>query len=1693
MVRSRLNSGSSLARWSLGLLAAVLALATVARAEPPGVRLNAGARVRSVETQDGKVVRVVLTRGAAEGLAMGMDDLELSPMRVAPGAKTSVVDFSVRLARGRVVAVTDRKATLELRGVAGDIEVDNYVGYVLHVPHSLAGSDLVRITALDVGLRRLGSEEPIVSLAALLARPTAATLDAAVAALVAEIHAQAAMARTVRTERIEGGRFHGLNLGEAFERTTASDVLDFITFVAEFPGKYIGHTWKLVEVYGTWLINESPSGGRSKELSRLAPKMREAALMARSGQFAKAEAIYRWVIGEMLDHPDAAARLAEIGKIETQRRRLQSDPDDTTTRWKLFRALYDMEANELAAAELERLKPTGYEAAQVARYDAYLAVRAGRFDEAVAKLSALSARSPDDSSLRGWLTFAKGQQRLQSGTSAAETELELAALFEGLDDDDAALSRYHRALDAGSTPEHFRAARAGQERVTRRKQLRGILEFTRGSIRDHNLEDADRRVSTLFEEMRALGDTRWMSQTAKELAAIARDVNEEELAIRLMRGRVEMVPGDADAHAELAWALYVFQRYAEADQATDAGLRAAPDDGWLRLIRGYLRLVAGDVAAAERDATLAAADPNYAWPHLLLARTAAARGKWDLAVTEAERALKLKDDVFEIRSGYAAAQRGRDAMAALKKKPRSPRSELALARSLCELGVVAPAKKVIAKIRDADARRDALWALADASHASVPLAARLAAGRAAAPTQPKRLRRLAILEAQSALAALGEGAPDRADKRLALARALLVDDQLERARAALAPLLKGTPTAAAGDLAESMRRSAEAAQELINAIEAAKRRELETEERLARKALATYQSLGVPQKVALAHRVIGGAVATLGRTEEGEKILAEAVRLSLADGDLVEATWARRQWASVRTILGDLSANAEAIKTQIAVCEAADDERCLQAALDARSHLAAEEGRLADAVSVAREAVRVAARTGDGGLSRTTRFRLADALYTSSRFGESQPIAAALLKESREAFDTDNERYSLLVLGAIAMKQGEGEAARARFTEVYQLGERSGETGWRALARKLEGQAWLAADGKPAEAVPLLEQSAALYASLDDDVGEADALGLLAAARGELGDSAKAREALKRATELARRFGREPLVAALLAELARIELSEDAVDTARKAAEEAVKIASATDDDELGWKAWHVLARVRDKGGETEAAGKAFDEAVTRLGKAVVATGDEGSKAGYLSYGRAREVYRDAIQHFLDAGQPRRAMELLELSRDAQLRELMDPSRIDAQDADLGAGLTRYESARHRASAARSRLDQTLSRPAEERSGQLVDELTRQVAATRGELNQVVVELRVSNRVLFMALGVDPQNLVQRRTALPEGAVLLQYFVSDAALHVFVISPTEAEPAVFRVDVPAAKLDAAVQAYRAAVLTEPARVDVLSRQLYAWLLRPLEAKLDQAKTVVVMPFGSLYYLPFHALLTSPEGAPRRYAIERWRIAYETSTTVEQLLAPPGAVAPGRLLAFANPDGSLPGARSEVEAIVRNGFPDGHVLFGAQATRAEFQALASQYRIVHFATHGVLDADPLRTRLVMAGEPLTVHDIAGTAGMAGRNDLVVLSACQTAMEAGRTTGDELVSLAFAFAMAGAPTLVASLWDVDDESTALLMERLYRALAKPDTDKLDALRQAQIQVLRTERNGERPFEEPAFWAAFQLMGDYRRSAL
>jgi CHAT domain-containing protein len=175
----------------------------------------------------------------------------------------------------------------------------------------------------------------------------------------------------------------------------------------------------------------------------------------------------------------------------------------------------------------------------------------------------------------------------------------------------------------------------------------------------------------------------------------------------------------------------------------------------------------------------------------------------------------------------------------------------------------------------------------------------------------------------------------------------------------------------------------------------------------------------------------------------------------------------------------------------------------------------------------------------------------------------------------------------------------------------------------------------------------------------------------------------------------------------------------------------------------------------------------------------------------------------------------------------------------------------------------------------------------------------------------------------------------------------------------------------------------------------------------------------------------------------------------------------RVLAFGNPDlgdsdKNLEFAEVEVTEI-KNIYPRSEVFVEQEATEDRSKELSPTHNIVHFATHAELrEDDPLSSAILLAkgrkeDGRLEAREIFG---MNLKASLVVLSGCDTAL--GKlSTGDELVGLTRAFIYAGAPSVLASLWKIDDSSTAQLMSSFYNNLKT--MTKVEALRQAQLQLI------------------------------
>ena len=246
------------------------------------------------------------------------------------------------------------------------------------------------------------------------------------------------------------------------------------------------------------------------------------------------------------------------------------------------------------------------------------------------------------------------------------------------------------------------------------------------------------------------------------------------------------------------------------------------------------------------------------------------------------------------------------------------------------------------------------------------------------------------------------------------------------------------------------------------------------------------------------------------------------------------------------------------------------------------------------------------------------------------------------------------------------------------------------------------------------------------------------------------------------------------------------------------------------------------------------------------------------------------------------------------------------------------------------------------------------------------------------------------------------------------------------------------------------------------------MLRPVEGRLG-ARRLALVPHRALHYVPFHALFDGTG-----YVIERREVCYAPSASVLRHCFAHPLRPRRRVVLLGVPDAQTPRVRDEVAALSPL-FPEAVALLDERATLAALRALAPTADVLHLACHGQFRPDnPLFSSVRLADGWLTVRD---AYGLDLNCSLVALSACETGMSI-VAPGDELIGLARGFFSAGAPSLLVSLWTVDDEATATLMGSFYTRLRAGDGPAA-ALRYAQRQVLEHHSH-------PYFWSPFVLLG-------
>jgi CHAT domain-containing protein/tetratricopeptide (TPR) repeat protein len=839
----------------------------------------------------------------------------------------------------------------------------------------------------------------------------------------------------------------------------------------------------------------------------------------------------------------------------------------------------------------------------------------------------------------------------------------------------------------------------------------------------------------------------------------------------------------------------------------------------------------------------------------------------------------------------------------------------------------------------------------------------------------------------------------------------------------------------------------------------------------------------------------------------------EALPIRRAVGDRIGEASTLNNLGTVYDALGERQKALEKYSEALPLLQAIGDRRGEAATLNNLGALYRSLGETQKALGRLNEALPIRRAVGD---------RIGEAI-TLNNLGE----VYRSLGETQKALEKSNE--SLLIRRAVGDRRGEAVMLNNIGTVYRSLGE---------IRKALD---------KYNEALPLIR-------AVSDRSGEAAILHNIGTVYWSLGETQKALERLNEALPIRRAVGDRSGESATLNNLGMVYQSLGETQKALEKYNEALLIRREIGDrngeaDTLLW-----IARVEQKRGDLTQARQITEQAVGLIESLRTNIAGQELRATYFAKRQEFfESYIDVLMQ-MHKQNPAAAFDAVALTvseraRARSLLELLKESRADIRQGVDGSLLERERSLQERLNARAASQARLLNR---KHTPEQADAAAKEIAAITTEYEEIQAQIRARSPRYSALTQPQPLGLAEiQQQALDEDTLLLEYALGEQRSYLWFVSQRSIDSYELP---PRAEVEAAARRVYKLLTARPKRgtppdpqLIAQARALSRMLLGPVAPRLVGKRLVVVAP-GALSYLPFGAL-PAPEDKERPAGdyepliakhevvsipsasvlsvIRRETAGRQRAVKSIAVLADPVFEEDDPRLASAkngNSSGEAPAApaadaelseltrsirtmnfsdardgftrlafsRQEAESIIAL-TPKGTGLkatdFNASRDLALSQQL-SQYRIVHFATHGLLNSErPELSGLVFSlidreGKPqdgfLRLHEIYNLQLNA---DLIVLSACETGLGK-EIKGEGLIGLTRGFMYSGAPRVVASLWTVDDLATAELMKLFYQRMLKDGMTAGAALRAAQLEFSRQKR-----WASPYFWAGFVLHGEWK----
>jgi len=769
--------------------------------------------------------------------------------------------------------------------------------------------------------------------------------------------------------------------------------------------------------------------------------------------------------------------------------------------------------------------------------------------------------------------------------------------------------------------------------------------------------------------------------------------------------------------------------------------------------------------------------------------------------------------------------------------------------------------------------------------------------------------------------------------------------------------------------------------------------------------------------------------------------------------------------------LGEPQSALNSYNRAIAIFKATKDPNGEAVVLSNLSIIYLNTGQPQQALAVLQQSLVLRRQAKDRAGEATTLNNLGSVYKDLGQFQQALAAFNQALSLQREVKDRPREATALNNIGETYLAIGQPQQALKFFQQALQIDRTLSDRLQSAIILSNLGTAYNAL-GRPQQAIPLLKQALQIQQKSENRLGAAISLNNLGAISSEIGQSQSALAYYNLALAIYKQVGDVRGEANTTNNLGVIYASMGNLQPALANYQSALPL----------WR------KIADKAGEAATLGnigtvyrdmKQPIEAITSLEQSVAITLqlrgglERANRRQFLDSNSGKAI--GLIDLLIAQEQAKRAYQWVNLTTTA---DLADYSRlINAKVANPQAqqAIEQWNQANRQLDELRQQLQQKFS-----------PQLSGSINQLQAQTNQQAEDFARQFPEIAELFETKPADIANLQANIPPGTVIVQPVILTDVTNVpdtialfvltrdkLTVKQQKLDPKVF---------NQLVTQYRTQLTTASSRkYQATSRNLYDILIRPIEAQIpSNTKHLSIIATGKLRYIPFETLIDSKTG---KYLIEKYPI--NNLTRLSDRFNKPNLDKKASILAIGNPSQgdrrNLAGAEEEVKNITAI-LPGSQVAIGKQATVRNFEILAPRFSILHLATHGCFnpkgcpDLKLEANTLLFSDRSFHISD-AALLGLKN-TDLVVLSACQTAVQA-NSNGEEFAGIAYLFERAGADSVIASLWLAKDEETKDLMIDFYKNLKQGKT-KAEALRQAKLSLID---------KHPLYWSPFILIGDAR----